>query len=149
MVQPIEYLQRNLDSISLTKGPHLLPSAFRISGRTFIVGYEKLNEAPPIKGRWLVEVLLGEVRKDVIGGMTLYVYPDERTVHIDYAYVEDRGLGIGSEMVKVVEKDLKSRGYQMVKLLSMKDVIPFWKIIGYRPVGIPDFEGGQHMEKSL
>lgn len=149
MVQPETFLRRDLEKVSHTLGTNLLPAAFQISGRIFVVGYEELKEAEPVKGRWRAEVLLGEVGKDVIGGMTLYLYPDERITFIDYTHVEDRRHGIGSAMVKAVEKDLKDRGYRESYLLSTREAISFWKSLGYQCVGIPDSEGGQYMDKNL
>jgi len=148
-VDPFEFLRRDLERISRALGPHLLPTTFQIAGRTFVVGYTSLKGTPGEKGAFTAEVELVEVGKGIAGGVSLIVYPDKRTAHIDWASITDRRKGIGWAMVQAVEKDLASRGYREITLHAVPDSIPFWKRLGYEAEeeGVPG--EGLEMSKRL
>lgn len=149
MVDPFEFLRRDLERISRALGPHLLPTTFQVAGRTFVIGYTSLKETPGEKGAFTAEVELVEVGKGIAGGVSLIVYPDKRIAHIDWASATPRRIGLGRAMVQAVERDLKSRGYKRIELLAVPDSIPFWKRLGYQPEGEPDADGGLKMSKRV
>jgi len=110
MVDPFEFLRRDLERISRALGPNLLPTTFQIAGRTFIIGYTSLKESPGEPGHHMAEVELVEVGRGIVGGVSLGLMPQTREVHIEWASITDRRKGIGRAMVQAVEKDLASRG---------------------------------------
>lgn len=149
MVDPFEFLRRDLERISRALGPDLLPATFRISDRTFVLGYTSLKESPGAPGQHTAEVDLVEVGKGGAGSVSLGLTPASMEARIEYATVADRRIGIGRAMVQAVERDLASRGYRRVSLHAMPDSIPFWRRLGYRDVGKPDAEGALEMTKRI
>jgi len=149
MADPFEFLRRDLERISRALGPNLLPTTFRIAGRTFVIGYTSLKESPPEPGTHIAEVELFEVGRGIAGGVSLAVTPQTRKARIEWASIADRRKGIGRAMVRAVEKDLASRGYREITLHAVPDSIPFWKRLRYQPEGEPDEDGGLEMGKLL
>ena len=132
MVDPFEFLRRDLERISRALGPSLLPATFQVGGRTFIIGYTSLKESPPEPGTYMAETELAEVGRGIVGGVSLHLKPQTREAGIEWASVIDRRKGIGRAMVQAVEKDLASRGYREITLHAVPDSIPFWKRLGYK-----------------
>ena len=149
MVDPFDFLRRDLERISRALGPNLLPTTFQIAGRTFVIGYTSLKESKPELGTHIADVELVEVGLGKVGGVTLVVTPQTRVARIEWASVTDRRKGIGRAMVQAVERDLSSRGYRQIALFAVRDSIPFWKRLGYRPEEEPGPEGGLAMGKRL
>ena len=131
MVNPFEFLRRDLERISRALGPNLLPTTFQVAGRTFVIGYTSLKESPPEPGTHIAEVELVEVGRGIVGGVSLALKPQTRDARIEWASVANRRKGIGRAMVQAVEKDLASRGYRQIALHAVPDSIPFWKRLGY------------------
>ena len=148
-MDPFEFLRRDMEKISRALGPRLLPTTFKVGERTFIIGYTSLKEAPGEKGSYVAEAELIEIGQGITGGVSLILWPEARTARIDYATATPRRIGLGRAMVQAVERDLSSRGYQKITLNALSDTIPFWKRLGYRPVGEPDAEGALEMSKRI
>jgi len=144
-----EFLRRDLERISHSLGPGLLPTTFQVANRTFVVGYTSLKETPGEKGASTAEAELVEVGKGIAGGVSLILYTDKRLAHLDWASATPRRIGLGRAMVQAVERDLKSRGYERIELLALPDSIPFWKRLGYQPEKEPEPDGGLEMGKVL
>ena len=70
-MDPFEFLRRDLERISHSLGPGLLPTTIQVANRLFVVGYTSLKDAPGEKGTHAAEVELIEVGKDIAGGVTL------------------------------------------------------------------------------
>jgi len=149
MVDPFEFLRRDLERISRALGPNLLPTTFQIGGRTFVIGYTFLKESPLEPGSHTAEAELVEVGKGVVGGVSVVLTPKTRKARIDWASVTDRRRGIGRAMVQAVEKDLASRGYRELTLHAVPDSIPFWKRLGYEAEGEEVPGEGLEMGKRL
>jgi len=149
MVDPFDFLRRDLERISRALGPNLLPATFQVAGRTFIIGYTSLKESPPEPGTYIAETEMAEVGRGIVGGVSLHLKPQTREAGIEWASVIDRRKGIGRAMVQAVEKDLASRGYREVTLHAVPDSIPFWKRLGYRAEGEEVPGQGLEMSKRL
>ena len=149
MVDPFEFLRRDLERISRALGPNLLPATFQIAGRTFVLGYTGLKETPTEPGTYIADVEVVEVGRGKVGGVNVVVTPKTRKARIDWASVTDRRKGIGRAMVQAVEKDLASRGYRELTLHAVPDSIPFWKRLGYEAEGEEVPGEGLEMGKRL
>lgn len=141
MIDPFEFLRRDLERISRAFGPRLLPTTVQISGRTFVIGYTSLKETPTEKGVYIAEVEAAEVGKGIVGGVTLALTPAAGVARIEWISTTVRGIGLGRAMVQAVEQDLASRGYERIDLLALldpvakTDTILFWKPLGYKLSG--------------